>query len=442
MSIFDEYRAKLRTPDEAVRAVKNGDWVELGYCNGFPVQLEEALAKRKKELTDIKLRGYLLFNPLRTIEADPDSEAFTYYSWFLSSYERKLWEQGLCHFSPMLFRNLPEYYRRYLNVNVAMLTVTPMDRHGYFNFSVNCASAKAVLDCADIVILEVNEAMPVVYGGHDECIHISEVEMVVEGAVRPMLQVPSSESSDADKMIADYIVKHISNGANIQLGIGSLPDTVGRMIAKSDLRDLGIHTEMLSNSFLEMYKEGKITNKLKSINKQKGVFGFALGSKELYEWVTENPSLVTCPIDYVNSPAVLSSLDNMVSVNNCIAVDLYGQVCAESSGIRQISGTGGQLDFLTGAFDSNGGNAFICMTSTYKNKEGELKSRIMPTFTNGDIITDPRSQAFNLVTEYGLVNLAGKNVRERAELLISIAHPDFRESLVAAAEHQKIWKKK
>lgn len=442
MNIFDEYHSKLRTPDEAVRAVKNGDCVDLGYCNGFPVQLEEALAKRKNELTDIKLRGYLLFNPLRTIEADPNSEAFTYYSWFLSSYERKLWEQGLCHFSPMLFRNLPEYYRRYLNVNVAMLTVTPMDRHGYFNFSVNAASAKAVLDRADIVILEVNEAMPVVYGGHDECIHISEVDMVVEGAARPMLEVPSSESSDADRKIAEHIVKHISNGANIQLGIGSLPDTVGRMIAKSDLRDLGIHTEMLSNSFLDMHKEGKITNKLKSINKHKGVFAFALGSKELYEWVTENPSLVTCPIDYVNSPAVLATLDNMVSVNNCIAVDLYGQVCAESSGIRQISGTGGQLDFLTGAFDSKGGNAFICMTSTYRSKEGELKSRILPTFACGDIVTDPRSQAFNLVTEYGLVNLAGKNVRERAELLISITHPDFRESLVEAAERQKIWKKK
>lgn len=442
MNVFDEYRAKLRTPDEAVKAVKDGDWVDLGFCNGFPVLLEGALAKRVNELSDVKLRGYLILSPLQTIEGDPEGKAFSYYSWFQSSYERKLWERGLCSFSPMLFRNLPSYYRRYLDVNVAMFTVTPMDKHGYFNFSVNCASAKAALDRADIVILEVNEALPVVYGGQDECIHISEVDMIVEGPPRMLIEVQSAEASDTDVKIAEHIVKHIENGANIQLGIGSLPDTVGRLIAKSDLKDLGIHTEMLSNSYLDMFRAGKISNKLKSVNKGKGVFAFSLGSAELYEWVRENPSLITCPVDYVNAPVVQASLERMVSVNNCIAVDLYGQVCAESSGIRQISGTGGQLDFLTGAYDSNGGNAFICMTSTYRNKDGEIKSRILPAFTEGDIITDPRSQAFNLVTEYGLVNLAGKNVKERAELLISIAHPDFRDELIEAAECRKIWCKK
>lgn len=441
MSIFDEYHSKIRTPEEAVCAVKKGDWVDLGFCNGFPVLLEEALAKRKQELDDIKLRGYLMINPLKTVEADPEGETFTYFSWFMSSYERKLWEQGRCHFSPMLFRNLPEYYRRYLTVNVAMFAVTPMDRHGYFNFSVNCASARAILECADLVILEVNENLPLVYGGHDECIHISEVDIVVEGSGHPIIEVPSCVTSEADRKIAEHIVSQIPKGANIQLGIGSLPETVGNMIAKSDLKDLGIHTELLSNSFLEMQKEGKITNKLKTVNKNKGVFGFALGSKELYDWARENPALITCPINYVNSPALHANLDSMISVNNCIAVDLYGQVCAESSGTRQISGTGGQLDFLSGAFDSMGGNAFICMTSTFKEKDGAVKSRILPRFSNGDIITDPRSQAFNMVTEYGCVNLAGRNAWERAELLVSIAHPDFREELIEAAESQKIWRK-
>lgn len=441
MDAIHEYHLKKKTPEEAVRAVKSGDWVDLGFCNGFPSVLENALAKRKHELRDIKLRGYLMLNPLNTIESDPEGETFTYHSWFLSSYERKLREQGRCFFSPMLFRNLPAYYRRYLTVDVAMFAVPPMDRHGYFNFSINCASARALMESAGTVILEVNENLPVVYGSHDEWIHISEVDMVVEGGGRNPVEVLSPEPSETDGKIAGYIMDQIPNGANIQLGIGGLPETVGRMIAASDLKDLGIHTELLSNSYLEMYKAGKITNKLKTIQKNKGVFAFALGTNELYGWAKENPGLITGPVDYVNSPAVHAGLEGMISVNNCISVDLYGQVCSESSGTKQISGTGGQLDFLSGSFDSTGGKAFICMRSTYRGKDGTVKSRILPQFTNGDIITDPRSQAFHMVTEYGCVNLAGRNVWERAEQLISIAHPDFREDLIKAAEKQNIWRK-
>ena len=227
--------------------------------------------------------------------------------------------------------------------------------------------------------------------------------------------------------------------STLQLGIGSLPNAVGQMIAKSDLHDLAIHTEMLCDSYLDMYKAGKITNRMKNLDRYKSVFGLALGSQDLYDWVRQNPGVVTYPIAYCNDPGNIGKIDNFVSVNNCIEVDLYGQICAETSGTRQISGTGGQLDFLEGAALSHNGKAFICMTSSFTDKNGQMKSRIMPTLTHGDVVTDPRTLAYYIVTEYGGVNLVGCSTWERAEKLISVAHPDFREELIADAEKQGIW---
>ena len=230
------------------------------------------------------------------------------------------------------------------------------------------------------------------------------------------------------------------DGSTLQLGIGGLPNTVGKMIAESDLKDLGMHTELLVDAFYELSKAGKLTNSKKKIFRDKGVFGIAAGSQSLYDWADQNPSVISCPISYINSPEVLGQIDNMVSINSCVSVDLYGQTCAETAGTRHISGTGGQLDFLTGAYMSNGGKAFISMTSTYTDKEGNLKSRVVPKFVNGDIVTDPRTQAFYFATEYGIVNLAGRTVWERAERLISLAHPNHRDGLIAAAQEQKIWR--
>ena len=224
----------------------------------------------------------------------------------------------------------------------------------------------------------------------------------------------------------------------MQLGIGGMPNALGELIAKSDLKDLGMHTELCSDGYLEMFKQGKLTNRRKTINQNKGVLGIAIGSRELYDWVDDNPGVVGCPISYVNDPQIIAQHDNMISINGCLTADVYGQVCSESVGTRQISGTGGQLDFLTGATMSRGGKAFLCMTSTFKTKSGELKSRIVPTLS-GDIVTTPRSQAYYIATEYGVVNLAGRSTWERAEALISIAHPDFRDELIKAAEQQKIW---
>lgn len=440
MNVQEMYRSKLRTPEEAVRAIKSGDWVDYTTNVGFPPLLDAALAKRKDELTDVKIRGNLIFGPIQAVECDPEREHFTYNSWHCSAYERKLCDKGLCNYIPMIFRNLVAYYRHFLDVNVAMMCVTPMDKHGYFNLSSATGVAKGILDDADIVILEVNENLPHIYGMCDESIHISQVDYVVEGPHDPLPQFPIAAPTPEDTAIADHIIPYIVDGATIQLGIGGMPDVVGARIAQSDLRDLGMHTELCSDAYYELFRAGKLTNARKNKFPGKGMAGIIFGSQELYDWVDRNPSIMIAPLEYVNHPATIAGLDNMVSINNCIAVDLYGQICAESAGLRHISGTGGQLDYVTGAAMARGGKSFICMTSCFTNKKGELESRILPHFS-GDIVTAPRSQAHFIVTEYGAVNLAGRTTWERAEMLISIAHPTFRDNLIQSAEKQKIWRK-
>ena len=440
MDFMSEYRAKLRTPEEAVQAVKSGDWVDYTSNVCFPTLLDAALAKRKEELTDVKIRGNLLFGPIRTVECDPDREHFIYNSWHCSGYERKLCDRGLCNYIPMIFRNVTAYYRHFLTVNVAMMCVTPMDKHGYFNLSCAAGIARGILETADIVILEVNENLPRIFGGFDESIHISEVDYVVEGPHEPLPQFPIAKPTEEDVKIADLIVPHIVDGATLQLGIGGMPNVVGARLAQSDVRDLGMHTELCGDAYYELYKAGKLTNNRKTLQRGKGVTGIVFGSRDLYDWADQNPGLVVEPLEYVNAPETIAQLDNMISINNCIAVDLYGQVCAESAGLRHISGTGGQLDYLTGAAMARGGKAFICMTSSFVDASGTRRSRVLPHF-NGDIVTDPRSQAYYIVTEYGVANLAGRSTWERAELLVSIAHPDFREELIAAAEKQNIWRR-
>ena len=440
MNYEQEYRRKLRTPEEAVQAVKSGDWVDYTTNVCFPTLLDAALARRRDQLTDVKIRGNLLFGPIQTMECDPSREHFCYNSWHCSAYERRLCDQGLCSYIPMLFRNVVPYYRHFLTVNVAMMAVTPMDRHGYFNLSCAAGVAKGILDKADIVILEVNEHLPRIYGGFDECIHIDQVDFIVEGAHPPLPQFPIAPPTEEDLRIADWIVPHIPSGATLQLGIGAMPNVIGARLAESDLQDLGMHTELCGDAYYELFRAGKLTNARKAIHKNKGVTGIVFGSQALYDWVDENPGVMVAPLEYVNAPETIGQLDDMISINSCISADLYGQVCAESAGLRQISGTGGQLDYLTGASMSRGGKAFICMSSSFTGKDGVRRSRIVPHF-QGDIVTDPRSQAYYLVTEYGGVNLAGRGTWERAEGLISIAHPDFREELIAAAEAQKIWRR-
>ena len=440
MDVYGEYRQKLRTPDEAVRCINSGDWVDYTVSLAFPQLLDAALARRKEELHDVKIRGNLLFGPIQTVECDPSREHFIYNTWHCSEYERKLCDRGLCNYIPMVFHNVVPYYEHFLTVNVAMVAVTPMDRHGYFNLSCSTGTVKGIVDRADIVILEVNERLPRVFGGFGDCIHISEADYVVEGEHPPLPEFVPDKPTDIERSIAGHIFPYIPDGANLQLGIGGMPGVVGEMLAQSDLKDLGMHTELCTDAYVTLHEAGKLTNRHKQVLPGKGVAGFAFGTRKLDDWLDENPGLAFCPLEFVNDPTVIRRIDNMVSINECLAVDIFGQVSSESAGLRQISGTGGQLDFLLGASESNGGKAFLCLPSTYTDRKGHRHSNILPHF-HGEIVTSPRSQVFFIVTEYGAVNLEGRSTWERAEMLVSVAHPDYRDELIEAAEKMKIWRK-
>ena len=441
MDYMSEYKSKLGTPEQAAALVKSGDWVEYGTGVAFPKLCDEALAARRDELTDVKIRGMLCYGPVAAVESDPEQKHFTYNSWHLTGYDRKLADRGLCYYQPMLYRNLRWFYDNFLHINVAFIGAAPMDKHGYCILSIPTGNSRVYIDNADIVVIEVLEGLPHAMGGQEESVHISEVDMVVEGEHGPAIQLPSREPTEVDKAIAANVIPYLCDGATIQLGIGGVPDALGVMIAESDLKDLGMHTEFATDAFYKLFAAGKITGRRKNIDKGKAVFGVGAGTQDLYDWIDWNPGVAAYPISYVNDPDVIAQLDNFISLNSCVGIDLYGQVSSESSGTRQISGTGGQVDFLTGAVKSKGGKAFICMSSTFKAKDGTLRSRISPYFNAGDIVTSPRSQAFYVATEHGVVNLAGASTWERAEKIISVADPAFRDDLIKAAEAQRIWRR-
>ena len=322
-----------------------------------------------------------------------------------------------------------------------MIQVAPMDKHGFFNFGPNASHLAAVCERARTIIVEVNENMPRCLGGFENGIHISKVDHIVQGENPSIAELGAGAPSDIDKAVAKLIVEQIPNGACLQLGIGGMPNAVGSMIAESDLKDLGVHTEMYVDAFVDIAKVGKITGAKKNIDRFRQAYAFAAGTKKLYDYIDDNPELLSAPVDYTNDIRSISALDNFISINNAVDIDLFGQVGAESSGIKHISGAGGQLDFVLGAYLSKGGKSFICLSSTFKDKEGNLKSRIMPTLNTGSVVTDTRTNVHYVVTEHGMVNLKGLSTWQRAEALISIAHPDFRDQLIKDAEKMNIWRR-
>ncbi len=440
MRYVEEYRKKLVTPEEAVRVVRSGDWVEYGQFAVSTVTLDKALAARKHELQDVKIRATTRIAGIpETVKVDPTTEHFAYHNLHFSGHDRKAHDQGQCWFVPILYHEVPRYYRENCDLDVAMMPVTPMDRNGYFNFSLSNSHARAICDKAKTIIVEVNPRLPVCLGGREENIHISEVDLIVESEWK-VPELSPVEPSEVDRKIASLIVGELRDGCCIQLGIGGLPNAVGSMIARSDLKDLGIHTEMFCDSMMEMVLAGRVTGDRKATDRGKIAYTFCLGSKACYDFLDRNPMCASYPVNYTNDPLVIAQNDNFVAINNCVEIDLFGQVCSESSGTRQISGTGGQVDFTYGAYRSKGGKAFLCMSSTFE-KKGTVVSRVKPLLTEGSIVTDPRSLVSYVVTEYGIVNLKGKSTWERAEALISIAHPDFRDELVREAEKMGIWRR-
>ena len=436
------YQSKLTTAEEAVKVIKSGDWVDYGFCNTHPHVLDEALARRAPELEDVKVRGGIALWKPAIFDIEEPAKHIIYNSHHTGGFERKHIDTGACFYEPMRYSELPRYYYDHINPpDVALIQVGPMDKHGYFNFGVSASHMKAICDTAKILIVEVNQNMPRCLGGFGESVHITDVDMIVEGRNDPMGQMLSAPPTEIDKAVAKQVVERIPNGACLQLGIGGMPNTVGSLIAESDLKDLGVHTEMYVDAFVDIAKAGKITGRNKNVDRGRQVYAFAAGTQKLYDYIKENPDVMAAPVDYTNDVQVIAKLDNFISINNAVDMDLFGQVNAESAGIKHISGTGGQLDFVMGAYLSKGGKSFICMSSTMTAKDGTVKSRIVPTLTNGSIVTDPRSCAHYIVTEYGMVNLKGMSTWERSEALIGIAHPDFRDELIKSAEAMHIWRK-
>ncbi len=434
------YQEKLCSPEEAAQLIKDGDWVDYSQACSYPQALDRALSRRSGELRDVKLRCAISMIPIATVENDPGG-SFTYNIWHCSGLDRKYVDSGKAYHIPMLFRHNGSYYRKgFATVDVAAVTVAPMDENGDFSYGLTNCSQQEIIEAAKKVILEVNPNMPAIKGTECDHINIKDVDCVIECS-DPVPTIQSPAASDLDRKIAEHIMPYITDGATLQLGIGGIPNAIGTLIAESDVRDLGMHTELMSDGYLALYRAGKITNTKKKLNRGTGIFSICNGSRDLYDFLNHNDSILSAPMHYVNDPAVIRELDDFISINGCIALDLYGQVSSESSGTRQISGTGGQVDFITGAFEAEHGRAFLTMHSTFTDKAGAVHSRIIPRFTEGDIITTPRTQAPFIVTEYGIASLPGKTTWQRAEELISIAHPDFREELIAAAEKQKIWRR-
>ena len=442
MDYSQEYKQKLVSADEAVKVVQSGDWVDYGWCNATANALDKALAKRTDELKDVKLRGGILLKPLAVFEREDAGEHFTWNSWHMSGIERKYISRGFAYYAPIRYSELPRYYYDLDCKNdVAMFQVAPMDKHGYFNFGPNASHMMAVCENSKKIIVEVNENMPRCLGGFENSIHISKVDMIVEGPNDPIAEMGAGgPATDVDKAVAKLIVEEIPNGACLQLGIGGMPNAVGSLIAESDLKDLGVHTEMYVDAFVDIAKAGKITGLKKSRDKGRQVYAFGSGTKKLYDYLDENPECMSAPVNYTNDMSVIASIDNFISINNAVDIDLFGQINAESAGTKHISGAGGQLDFVLGAYLSNGGKSFICMSSTFTTKDGTVQSRIKPTLSNGSIVTDTRANINYFVTEYGIVNLKGLSSWQRAEALISVAHPDFRDQLIAEAEKMHIWR--
>lgn len=440
---LQEYESKKISADDAVKMIKSGDWVDFGFTANTVYDLDIALAKRTDELTDVNLRGGILLKPLKCFERADAGEHFTWNSWHMSGIERKMIGMGCCYYAPIRYSELPRYYDEVSSKNdVAMFQVSPMDADGFFTFGPSGSHSTSMCRNSKKVIVEVNRNMPRCLGNADSRIHISQVDFVVEGSNPEIGTLGAGpEPTDVDKAVAKLIVEEIHDGCCLQLGIGGMPNTVGKLLVDSDLKDLGVHTEMYVDAFVELTKAGKITGAKKTIDRGLQTYAFGAGSQTMYEFMDNNPELNSVSVAYSNDARVIASIDNFISVNNAVDIDLFGQVNAESAGAKHISGAGGQLDFVLGAYLSKGGKSFICLSSTFSDKAGNVYSRIKPTLAEGSIVTDTRANTHYVVTEYGKVMLKGMSSWQRAEALISIAHPDFRDQLIKDAEAMKIWRR-
>ena len=437
MAFQSQSQARKVSAAEAAALVKSGMWLDWGFGLCQPDKFDAALAARKDELKGVKLRVCLSMRPRQVLESDPDGTHFQWFNWHFSGYDRKHHDAGRCNYIPMNFGEVPDWYRRFIDpTDILVLKTAPMDENGYFNFGMSSTYSYATAERARCIIVEVSEHAPVVFG-EQSAIHVSQVDYIIDDGSDPLPELKNPPVSEIDRKIASLIAAEVEDGACLQIGIGGMPNAVCSMLKEARVKDLGIHTEMLGDGLVDLIEAGLITNARKRVNPGKTVFTFAGGSRRLYDIIHRNHDIHVYPVDYTNLPHNIMQNDKVVSINNTTQIDLQGQAASESAGHRHISGTGGQLQFVRGAYASHGGKSFICMSSTY-DKKGEPQSRIVSCLTPGNIVTTPRVDTMYVATEYGIVNLKGKSVSERAQALISIAHPSFREQLERDARDKNI----
>ena len=420
--------AKTVTAAEAATFVQSGMWIDYGAVLAQPDVFDAALARRKTELHSVKIRACLSTRPRAILEEDPEGAHFFWVNLHFSGYDRRKHDAGIASYLPVNLGEIPDYYRRFIDpVDIVILKTGPMDAAGFFNLGAANLWHRAVIERAKMVIVETSTAVPQACGV-ENVVHISEVDYIIKGDDHPLAELPNPPPTEVDRAVARLILNEIEDGSCLQIGIGGMPNAVCSLLGHSDVQDLGVHTEMLTDGIIDLYRAGRLAGSRKTLNPGKVVYSFALGSRTLYEAVDGNPDFLCCAVDYTNLPHNIMQNDRVVAINNTTQIDLQGQAASESDGHRHISGTGGQLQFVRGAYAAKDGKSFICLASTYE-KRDERRSRIVLNLTRGNIVTTPRSDMMYVVTEYGIVNLKGKSVAERANALISLAHPDFREDL-------------
>jgi 4-hydroxybutyrate CoA-transferase len=428
----EEYQAKLGTAQDAAKHIKSGDVIAMQGGTGIPPAIAEAIGKRGPELRNITCcQGFALaFHEYMKPE---HRDSFRIETVFIGPAERFCMAMGTVDFVPNHLGNLGRWMDT-KNINVVIATVTPPDENGYMNRSCfGGLCTERAIDNADVVLVEVNNNTPWLCSDIFQ-VHVSQVDAIVENTV-PLFEIPEIPITPVEESIAHIIADMIPDGSCIQLGLGGLANCVGHFL--KDKKDLGAHTEVVSNSIMELVKCGALNCSKKNIMKGKIPFTFCVGTKELWEFMDDNEMFQGFEIEKVNDPNWISQNDNMVSVNNALMVDLTGQVASESIGTTQYSATGGQVNFVQGAQRAKNGKSILALPSTRVDKDGKVHSRIMPTFPEGTIVTASRNDVQWIVTEYGAVNLYNKSVSYRAKELIKLAHPDFRDEMTFEAKKHK-----
>ena len=431
MDINEEYRKKLSTPDEIAVQIQPGWVCASDIALAVPYAICDAIGERVKNgrLSNVTLHTMLDTRPL-SFFAEEYKEKLTGISWFSGGGMRKAINGGWADVMPSYYRDMPSIFTQYVDIDAYIAVVSPMDKHGYFSTGVDGSVSLALMQKAKHIYLQVNKNMPRALTA--PAIHVSKVTSLCEiDETLPVL--PPTKLDEISITIGNIIAAEIPNGATLQLGIGAIPDAVG--MALKSKRNLGIHTEMFTDSMVELIECGAVDNTLKPIHRSKTVAAFAFGSKRMYDFIDDNPGIEILPVDYVNDVATIAKHPNFRSINAALEVDFFGQVCAESIGTRHVSGTGGQVDYVRGAITSDGGKSFIAFPSTAMN---DTVSKIVPTLAQGAIVTTGKNDVDHIVTEYGIAKLRGKTLSQRVKALISIAHPKFRDELTYAAKKQNI----